>query len=965
VKLGCIMHRPFFTTVVAAFALFLLFTQSHAGTSVAPPAPRFAVPWVSFNTAVTANSGSPVALAIGDVDRDGDLDVVAPRAYAGGGFLFLRNEGGGRFAQPVNFAGSTKEAGIALADLNNDGKLDVVLSDGDGLSVGRTMSIYLGNGDGTFGARQVVSLGTGRIAPIGIAAADFDGDNDVDLAVACDAVGAVLLLRNNGNGTFAAPVSFAVGTYSDDIAAGDLNGDSRPDLVVAHQDYRVSVLMNNGSGGFATAVAYDGMVDNWAGSLLPSVALADVDRDGKLDVLYGNTRTWDGNTGQIVQLRNIGGGALTRAANIPMITYSAGPTDIVAADLNGDGAPDLLAASYSGRADDGLCVMMNNGTGSFGPAVLYPAGQTTIGLAAADLNGDGKMDVLTADDYSNAVTVRLNPGNGTFPIIPQDFAGSAQFFQDAADIDGDSDLDMFTSGPHPSADDGAIMRNDGTGRFTTRTVIHNGQDGVAGGVLRDLNGDGKPDLLFNNANTSSQYDFFTSMNNGNGTFGPATRWVVQSAGWGAIDAFDIDNDGDLDVIDCEALGAPNIPDGRFFVALNNGNGTFQTPYAYDLLPRRPDGVVAGDFNHDGKLDLAFSNQGAYGFDNGLFIVLGNGNGTFQSPIVYTAGRGPLNLVTADFDHDGNLDIATLNSGYNGEGAESLTLFFGTGTGTFNRLHTQYAPYSPDLLGATGMVAGDVDRDGDLDLMTSGASNDIALYLNDGSGTFAFPYRMGTVAGTHGPIYRDFTGDGVADLAVLTSPPPLGFDGGIAVLRGIPAAPVLQSAVSRKTHGVAGSFDIALPLTATPGIECRSGGATNDYTIVMTFADAAISVAGSPQAQIASGTAMIGSGGVSNNGAVTVSGNVVTVPLTNVTNAQTITVKLNGVNGATDVTIPMSVLIADSSANGSITATDVSQTKAQVGQLVTTENFRTDVNASGSISGTDVSLVKSKIGTAVP
>ena len=130
-----------------------------------------------------------------------------------------------------------------------------------------------------------------------------------------------------------------------------------------------------------------------------------------------------------------------------------------------------------------------------------------------------------------------------------DFAGSSQFYQDAADIDGNGDLDIFTSGPHPSADGGAIMRNNGTGRFTSRTYIGNGPDGVAAGVLRDLNGDRKPDLLFNNANTSSQYDFFTSMNNGNGTFGPVTRWVVRSAGWGAIDAFDIDNDGDLDVID--------------------------------------------------------------------------------------------------------------------------------------------------------------------------------------------------------------------------------------------------------------------------------------------------------------------------------------------------------------------------------------------------------------------------------
>ncbi len=937
-----------------------------AAAQLVTPTPRFDAPWLAFNSSVQASTGSPVALAVGDIDRDGDLDVVAPRAYVGGGgFVFLRNEGNGRFAQPVNFSGTSRAAGIALADLNGDNKLDVAVSDGDGLAIGNSMSIYLGNGDGTFGARQAVSLGSGRIAPIGVAAADVDGDNDVDLAVACDAVGAVMLLRNNGNGTFAAPVSIPVGPQPDDIAAGDLNGDGRPDLVVAHQEYRVSVLINNGTGGFTPATGYDNLTSgtNWAGPLLPCVALADVDRDGKLDVLYGNTRTWDGDTGRVVQLRNMGGGTLARSADVPMVTYTAGPTDIVAADMNGDGAPDILAASYDGRASDGVCIMMNNGSGAFGPATLYPAGQSTIGIAAADVNGDGKLDVLTADDYSNALIVRLNPGTGVFRIIPEDFAGSAQTYQDAADIDGDGDLDMFTSGPHPSADEGAIMRNNGAGRFTSRTVINNGFDGVAAGVLRDLNGDGKPDLLFNNANTAQHYDFFTAMNDGHGNFGPITRWLVGSAGWGAIDSFDIDHDGDLDVIDCEALGAPGIPNGRFFIALNNGDGTFQTPYSYDQLPRRPDAVVAGDFNHDGKLDLAFANQGAYGFDDGMFVVLGNGNGTFQPTLEYHAGRGPSCIATADFDHDGNLDIATLNSGYNGEGDESLTLFFGIGNGTFDPRSTQYAPFSPDLLGATGIATGDVDGDGDIDILTSGASNDVALFLNNGAGVFNFPYRIGTVWGAHALVYRDFTGDGIGDLALLTSPPPIGFDGGIAVVRGI-GAPQVTGAVSRKIHGAAGTFDIALPLAGPSGVESRSGGATNDYTIVVTFGDA-VTVEGNPQAQVTAGSGTVGTGGTANGGAVSVTGTSVTIPLTNVTTAQTITVTLNSVNGLNNVTIPMSILVGDTNQNRLVNASDAGQAKSQLGQSVTGSNFRSDVNANGTINASDTSLVKSQIGMGIP
>jgi len=590
------------------------------------------------------------------------------------------------------------------------------------------------------------------------------------------------------------------------------------------------VLLNNGTGGFAAPVEYPNLHLGtlWAGPLLPCLALADVDRDGHLDILYGNTRTWDGITGQVIQLRNNGNGSFTRGADIPMVFYTAGPTGLATADLNGDDAPDILAASYDQRATDGVCVIMNNGNGTFAPAIRYSGGESTIDVAAADMNSDGKLDVLTADDYSNAVSVRYNPGNGIFPRVSEEYVGAFQFYQDAADIDGDGDIDIFTSGPHPSHDGGAIMRNDGTGHFT-RTAVSNGFDGVASGVLRDLNGDGKPDLLFNNANTSSQYDFFTALNNDTGNFGPIQRWEVHSAGWGGIDAFDIDNDGDLDVIDCEALGASGIPDGRFFIALNNGNGTFQQPYAYSLLPRRPDAVVGGDFNHDGNIDLGFANHGAYGFDTSVFIVLGNGNGTFQAPIVYTAGRGPLYLVTADFDRDGNLDIATLNTGYNGEGAESLTLLFGTGTGSFNRLNTQYAPFSPDLLGATGFAVGDVDGDDDLDLLATGESNDVSLFLNDGAGSFSFPYRMGVTGGAHAVLYRDFSGDGVADLAVLTAPPPAGFDGGVAIFRGLgkssgtptptatPTATATPTTTPTATPNVTPTLTPTATATATPSV----------------------------------------------------------------------------------------------------------------------------------------------------
>jgi len=168
--------------------------------------------------------------------------------------------------------------------------------------------------------------------------------------------------------------------------------------------------------------------------------------------------------------------------------------------------------------------------------------------------------------------------------------------------------------------------------------------------------------------------------------------------------------------------------------------------------------------------------------------------------------------------------------------------------------------------------------------------------------------------------------------------------------------VPQSAFSRKTHGAAGTFDIPLPLTGNVGIECRSGGATNNYQMIVNFATT-VTVGG---AAVTSGTGSMSS--------FSVSGSQVTVNLTGVTNVQRITVTLFNVNDGThigNVPVSMGVLIGDVNGNAAVNASDVSLTKAQVGQVVSNSNFREDVNASGTMTATDVAIVKSKVGTALP
>jgi hypothetical protein len=155
----------------------------------------------------------------------------------------------------------------------------------------------------------------------------------------------------------------------------------------------------------------------------------------------------------------------------------------------------------------------------------------------------------------------------------------------------------------------------------------------------------------------------------------------------------------------------------------------------------------------------------------------------------------------------------------------------------------------------------------------------------------------------------------------------------------------------------------------PGIECRTGGATNDHTVVVTFATPVTVIGnGTVKAQVISGTGQVGTGGVPNGNAVTVNGAVVTVSLTNIANAQRLTIVIYGVNDGTisgDVVLPMSALLGDTNGNGAVSASDVAQTKAQSGQTTTGANFRTDVNVSGAITAADIGLVKSKSGTTLP
>jgi hypothetical protein len=348
------------------------------------------------------------------------------------------------FLAPGNSPAGANPYAITTAYLNNDAVPDLVVVN-NGSS---TVSVLLGNGDGTF--RPAVDYPTGS-GPRSVAVGDFDGDGDRDIATAN--AGDVSVLLGNGDGTFGGPTGIPLFDASgpQSVAVGDFNADGKMDLGVASSLYNpgfyytgysggyywqpgyttgaAHVLVGNGLGGFSDTNSTSlGSGDQW------SAAVADFNGDGNQDFAAASPDTW-----AVGVLAGDGAGTLSGPTNY----YTGGPTWAVAAgDVNGDGKPDLVAANGSNGT---VGVLLGDALGGFGPAQTYAAGSYPAAVAVADFNHDGTPDVATADYTGDGVAVVLGRGNGTYTPPTRSAAGSYPWGVAAGDFDGDGWADAATA----------------------------------------------------------------------------------------------------------------------------------------------------------------------------------------------------------------------------------------------------------------------------------------------------------------------------------------------------------------------------------------------------------------------------------------------------------------------------------------------------------------------------------------
>jgi hypothetical protein len=720
-------------------------------------------------------------IAAADLNGDGKADLVGVD-YVDNDFLVWIGNGDGSFKLPVIYNVSTTSGaqlynggGLVVGDVNGDSVPDIVLlttsqnyspAINDYLST-FTVQSYINRGDGSLSAPQTESDSQvpGAAFPqqgTGLILADMNGDGNLDLAIeitnqsGAELTGLVLA-NGDGTGTFrnaaytAAVPSFSLVTSNFFIA--DLNGDGTPDVLFNVGDGNVYASFNDGKENFTTPKV--------AVPLQPYryvFGLADMNGDGKPDIV-----TYD--DGAVSIYLGNGDGSFSSTANARVVSASARPYNLpTIADFNGDGLPDVLdidTQQSTAILDYGLA----GGKLAGAAAVSYPSLDPTAAsiytlpasnlsvFAEGDANGDGYPDII-AEDLTNIVA--------------------------------DQNVVPFVT-----------LLNDGKGNFTKVIAQPAAEVAAVAGVdshFVDLNGDGIPDLL-----ELSATGYGYAAGKGDGTFSaytPISLGISPACPMNYATTGDLTGKGSNDIVfaypgDQECGSSVSTPSG-YFVSLNDGKGHFTTtfyPSGLQLL-----NVALGDFNGDGKQDLAFNDNYAYNDDTNVYLATGNGDGTFNPPATILSGYLVTSLTVEDYNLDGKPDLALSTAGLLQPGPYGYSVIPGT-QGVLMMPNVGSASFGAPTLVAQGTLPfgaafADFNKDGLPDLAISAYAQyddngqyGMVTYPNLGGGNFG-PY-LSEAMGTYSTFtfVDDFNRDGAPDvLAVNDSATGLFLNQGASALK---------------------------------------------------------------------------------------------------------------------------------------------------------------------------------------
>ena len=742
--------------------------------------------------------------AIGDLDGDGMPDIAVANQTANTVSVFRNTSISGAinsssYAAKVDFAANTATFDVVIADVDGDGKLDLATANSaNTVSVLRNTSTA-GTINGSSFATKVDFVTD--LAPAGLYAADLDGDGKQDIVTANQSANTVSLLRNTSSSgsitasSFATKVDLVTGSMPRRVTVGDIDGDEKPDLVVANEGSdNVSVLRNTTIAGVIDASSFAPKVDFATGTLPQKAAIGDVDGDGKLDLAVTNQTA---NTVSV--LRNTGSiGSVTFAPKVDFTT-GAGPFDVALGDLDGDGKPDLSLSNLSAATLSMLRNMSTVGSVSFAGKVDVSAGASAAGVVAGDMDGDGKPEIVVASFTPNTVSVyhniadpptvsSISPVSGkvgdvvtitgtnfsTTPASNVVWFGGAQ-----ATVTSASTTSLTVTVPDGVTHDRvSVTVNNRTAvsdeyflptfdtefptidasslaakvDFTTGTNpfdVH----------LADLDGDGKAEMLVPNSGDNTVSLFRNTGSSGTISFAGKVD-LTSNNGVQNMNVGDLDGDGELD------FAVANWMVNAVSVFRNTstvGSLSFapRDDFNTDLAP---ESVGIDDFDGDGKLDLAICNNNAGANSVSVLRNTGTlGSMSFATKVDFAAVNQPYEIAVGDLDGDGKPDMAVSNQSSN-----DVSVFRNTSTAGVIDASSFAAKVDFTVgVGSSGMEFGDIDGDGKLDMSasTQGGAK-ITLFRNLSTpGTVSF--AAGFDLGASKPLlmsFGDVDGDGKLDLA---------------------------------------------------------------------------------------------------------------------------------------------------------------------------------------------------------
>jgi hypothetical protein len=435
----------------------------------------------------TGIGSGPIAVAIGDLNNDSRLDIVVANnaGYNIGIFLAYDND---TFSSVITYptGNNSWPSSIAVDDFNNDNRLDIVVANVETDNIG----VFIGYGDGTFLAMITYSTGS-RSNPVLVVAGDFNNDGRLDVAVALAATDNIGVLFGNGNGKFSNQTTFPTGSGSDpcSLAIGDFNNDNQLDIAIANLGSNsFGVLLGCGNGTFFSQLNY--FIGD--GSQPLSIAVGDFNNDSRLDIIVANSET--SNVGVFL------GYVSESFLNAPAYStgFSSQPTSIAVGDFDNDTRLDVVVAN---NGTDNVMVLFGSGYGTFISQTTYSTGNDShpCWVAVGDFNNDSRLDIVVANSGTNNVGIFLSNGSGTFSsqITYSTGLDSQPYSVAVLDFDNDTRLDIAVI--NYGSNSVGVFFGYGNGSFTSQSIFNTGFDSHPFAlVVGDINKDNLTDIVATN-----------------------------------------------------------------------------------------------------------------------------------------------------------------------------------------------------------------------------------------------------------------------------------------------------------------------------------------------------------------------------------------------------------------------------------------------------------------------------------